>query len=347
MDGYFAMSPTQMQTMILDSHEITIRMLADKGIAYGQLRSALTPQRDKHELALLFDSQATGNRIWYGLPVYERILAALPKQGFNCAFQIGDLIIKNQDYGFELLAREVILHRSVREFTYTNEIFAVYINNLTPTLAASLREQLESWDAYIGYIDCTYSSSGKDWMSVTLPSSYIKAGSVFIGEHEDDADLDQDQNLLGWPFEEAGFTLRSIPSTYFQLFLSYKIERRVAPGDTDTKYSLNVLSDKQADLSDFEIIIEEAKHEYVTSHEGGLRAAGLSEVTREQLERQIRQRLARSYVYAMESKAHPAGITNKFCVMLEFEDINDCPFRLLGAFEYQVDNKILRLITLY
>jgi len=44
----------------------------------------------------------------------------------------------------------------------------VYINNLTEKRAAGLSKALESYPAYVGYVDCTCTSKMKDWLSTTL-----------------------------------------------------------------------------------------------------------------------------------------------------------------------------------
>lgn len=335
-----------MQATIRDAHRRTIDLLAKKGLDYGALRNALTPQRKKCELALFFDSAATCDDR-YSQPIYERLLAAMPRKNFSCALLTGELYINDQDYGFELLRRGVTLHRPVQKFHHTGELMGVYINNLSRSRASTLRAQFEDWNAYVGYADCSYSSPVKDWMSTTLHTAYIKNGPVFIGPQEDDADADGDQNLPGWPLEEANYTLRSIPSMYFDMFLSYKIERRVIAGETDTGHSLSALSQHVEDLATLDILIEEKKFDFVTKHEGGLVTAGLADLTRADLKKQIRDKLANSYIYALDTNVYPGGPVDKFNVMLEFTSAKGLPYRILASLAYMPSCRTLRLLTLH
>lgn len=120
----------QMGREIRAAHTATVNILADKGVDYSRLRGALTPRRDRHEIAFVFDSSESDGYD-YGSAVHERLLALLPAKDFSCALLSGDLLIRDQDLGFLLLESGLRLHRPVRAFGHTSELFAIYVNNLT------------------------------------------------------------------------------------------------------------------------------------------------------------------------------------------------------------------------
>lgn len=60
IEKQFEMSGLQMQNEILSAHEQTINQLASKGVNYQHLHWALSPRTDRKEIALIFDSAATG-----------------------------------------------------------------------------------------------------------------------------------------------------------------------------------------------------------------------------------------------------------------------------------------------
>jgi hypothetical protein len=343
----FGLSPERMQNEIRAAHSQTVNILASKGVKYEQLRGALTPRRDRYEFAFVFDSKTTDGKYGYTIPAQERILALLPAKDFSCSLLSGDLLIKNQELGFELLNRGLELHREVRPLGSTSELFAIYINNLTAARAEAIHSGLLPWNGYVGRIPSTYSSRTKDWLSTTLSSQYVKLDRTFIGQHEDDVSEDENYNLPGWPLLEHGFSCISLQSMYFGLFLSYKIERRVVPGETDTIHSLNAMSTSPQDLATFRVDIDEHKLAYLAEHGGSFRPAGLDTNTRDEIAELIRLRISQNYIYELHLKEHEGGTTSKFNIMLEFPGTRETPVRMQATIEYQPDERVLRVITLY
>src|SRR6185295_9593104 len=99
----FDMSPEQVRTEIRSLHLNTVARLAAKGIDYGELRNALTPQRNRVERAFLFDTDRIDSGS-YGVSVGKALLPLLPPE-LSCSMLHGDLIIDRelQDLGVELL----------------------------------------------------------------------------------------------------------------------------------------------------------------------------------------------------------------------------------------------------
>ena len=75
----------------------TEAILASKGIRYADLRTALVPQRDRREIALLFDTldlrQSYGS---YGLLIHKAITPLFPKESNHTVLE-GDHV-GNDDY---------------------------------------------------------------------------------------------------------------------------------------------------------------------------------------------------------------------------------------------------------
>ena len=127
--NYFGLSSERMRREILGLHKRAVDVLALKGVAYAELRSALVPQADRREIALFFDSTDLGG--WYGFPVHGAVLGTLHKKSSR-AILSGDYIggNKDQDFLYELFTEKV---EPVRKITYrhSSQFFVVYINNLS------------------------------------------------------------------------------------------------------------------------------------------------------------------------------------------------------------------------
>lgn len=347
MSEVFDLSPAQLGRELWQARDLTASVLASKGVDYAKLRNALTPRRDRHEFAFVFDSASTGGQFNYALPAQERLLSLLPAKDFSCSLLSGDLIISNQERGFELLRQGLALHRQVRDLVDTSELFAIYVNNLTMDRASAIHNGLVDWDGYVGRILCTYSSRTKDWLSTTLGSAYVKVGKTFICDHEDDVSNDESYNLPGWPVEELGYRCISLQTMYYGMLLSYKIERRVMPGETDTKHALSAISISPKELDAFRVEVTDEKLAYIAAHGGGFNAAGLDSTDRTAVQEMIRERIRRNYIYELQLVEHEKGTTSKFNIMLEFPRTARPPVRMLATLEYIPDDEVLRLITLF
>jgi hypothetical protein len=132
------------------------------------------------------------------------------------------------------------------------------------------------------------------------------------------------------------------------MFLTYKIERPVwtKSEESDNQLALNSVSSDPHCIQDFDIQIEEAKHQKYLLVEkiGSLTKAGFAELSRSALEEQIRIRISQSYIYNLQHLEEHNTI--KFNVMIEVTRAG-YPARLTVALEYLHQTKALRLITMY
>jgi hypothetical protein len=346
MTHYLGMSDAQIRREILLAHQFVIDRLAEKGIAYRGLRSALVPRPDRFEAGFLFDSTLIDSG-WYGLDVARMVLPLLGKNQ-NGSILIGDLIHTREENAQFLLKHYLRANRPTG-IPRSSLVFCVYLNNLTGQILMDLVKGLRSNSAYMGYVEVRRASPMKEWLSLVLSRIYVKRGTVFICAETDDHDEDSDENSPSWPVSDYGSRVASIPETYFGLFLSYKIERAVYRGfEEDGLFALRAISAAPSELEECSVLVEEAKVEYLRSEKtGSLKRAGLLELDGKQLSDLIRSRVLSNYIYNLRHV--PERKQSLFDIVIEVASDSDASgaFRLLAALEYNGLDKQLRLVTLY
>jgi hypothetical protein len=343
--NYFGLSAERMRREIAALHKRAVEVLASKGVAYAELRSALVPQADRREIALFFDSTNLGG--WYGFPVHDAVLGTLHRKGSR-AILSGDYIGNNkaQDLLYELFAEDV---QPVQKITYrhSSQFYVVYVNNLTDDMFESMVVELSKMEGFVGYADMTYASRLKWYLSTILPNTYLQHRNTIISPHEDDRPDSDDVNLSGYPFEKHGFKVRSVPGDLEGVLLGYKIERPVFDGfETDTEFSLNAVTSSPLPLYELDIEIDQKKLDYLIGKKAeSLKGAGLWGADIDALRKLIRDKLRSNYIYSMTYVGEHD--TAKFNVMLEARSPADKPFRFLAALEFIGDERKIRLITLF
>ena len=345
MRDHFGITPDTMFREIQNIASTTVEILNEKGISYQELRTALVPRTNRFEAGFIFDTQDIKSN-WYGLKVMEQILPLLDIKS-NHSVLCGDLLGDNQEFIFDVLEETLILSRSL-DFVHGSALYCVYINNLSETGLNRINEMLSKFLPYVGYIPGTFSSRAKVYLSTILVNSFLKNGKKIIMGHEDDRSNTENINLVGYPFEDFGMVPYSLQSMYFGVLLSYKIERPVFKGfESDTELSLNAISTQILSLDDFDIEIEDAKHEYLKSQKGGkLEKAGIESLDKIELSNLIRSKVSASYIYNL-SYLHEHDVS-KFNVMLEIpKNDGGYPTRVVAALEYKPAKKLLRVITMH
>lgn len=176
---------------------------------------------------------------------------------------------------------KTIVHTFTRDiiYDYSNQFYVVFINNLTDAMIQVLHEGLQDFAPYSGLADITYSSGFKSYLSVILPSYCIQYRNTIICAHEDDLPDSDYAYLAGYPFEDFGYVVRSVPRTLQDVLLSYKIEMPAIRGfdEVDIDLSLNAVTPNPLPLEHFEIEIDERKFDYIQREKAhSLRKIGLS-----------------------------------------------------------------------
>ncbi|MFA1753612.1 hypothetical protein [Xanthomonas campestris] len=344
---YFKLSFRQMQQQIQIMRNSVENELAQKGVSYDKLKSALVPDRERREVALVFDTLSIESS-WYGFDVFERIIPLLDKKS-NHSILVGDYLNRPRQAEeiFRAFEDAVNLKRSV-EFRHPTQFYIVYLNNLTDAMVQRFDEGLAGYKAYVGFAETTYNSAFKFYLSTMLTDLCVKNGSIIIQGHEPDRPRNEDVNMSGYPFENSGFVCRSISSDLQGVFLSYKTERPVIDGfEVDTEFALNAISLLPMVLDDFIIEVDEAKLNYLkTEKSGSMARAGLEAITSEELSGLIKEKIAGNYIYNLVFlEEHDVS---KFNIIIELSS-KDIPAvtRILAALEYKPKKKALKVITLY
>ena len=236
------------------------------------------------------------------------------------------------------------------EYRHSSQYYLVYLNNVSDATTMKFHMGLSDYKPYVGYIDLTFASPLKTYISTILLNIGLKHRKFVIMGYDDFGD-DEDINVSGYPYEENGFVCKSIPDTLFTLFLSYKIERPVYPGFlTDTEFSLNAINPTILPLSKLNIQVDAEKFKYLLAKKSGsMKRAGLIEETADHLEKLIQEKISSNYIYHLSyDKEHD---TTKFDILLETQPLDssseDTPIRIMVALEYMPTDQTLRLITLY
>ncbi len=335
----------QMLLNIQQMHESLIGILSKKGVTYQELKPALIPKNDRQEAAFVFDTQQIQSA-WYGLEVFEKIFPFLTSNSIHAILH-GDILVWGKSDVNNLILSELVVGNGYEPCNETR-YYAIYVNGLSDSVLGYVHSKLLEYSPYVGYIPCTYASKMKTYLSFCLVSWFIKYKEFILVSHSDDLPDDVNVCESGYPFEQYGCKVVSLPRSLYVIFLVYKIERAVYPGfDDDFSFSLNSVCDYIVPFSDMTVVIEEEKYEYLTKEKiGSIKRAGVLGIARERLEEMIRERLVSNYIYNISLIEKHNVI--KFNIILEFgSDNNAKPARITVAMEYKPQEKILRIITLY
>jgi hypothetical protein len=341
----FKLTDPQVFQMIQGALQPTVEILASKGIVYEELRRVLVPSRDRHDRALVFNHTQFDTGM-YGRDVVHRLLPLLrPNSSHSLLF--GDWLHGEQSdrqFGKWLEGSPGAVGSvdvDLAHERYSPYYFA-YLNNLTDADAVRLGQGFKAHPAYIGTLDLDFDSPVKTYLSTCLIRDFIKHRKIIIKGHEDDRDPAEDYNLSFFDFDQFGLTVRSLPSMYYGVLLSYKIERLHQAKDGDRRFSLNALTPAPQMIDDFEVQLDEAKWKYLQDEKGGsLKRAGMAGLDAAGIASRIREKVDDSYIYRLARAEN--GDTLKFNVMIEAVP----GIRTECALKYVPEQRLLKVITLY
>lgn len=323
------------------------KALARKGVKYSDLRSALEPQTNRREIALVFDTEHIDG--WYGRIIFDQVIPLFDK-GSNHSVLAGDYLPLDglsKSALLDAMGQAVNLVRNTTAH-YVNQYFIVYINNLTETMVNKFDKNLRNYPPYIGMADMTYGSKFKFLLSFMLPDAFIKHGKTIIQGYGYGSHDDTDYNTKGWAFEENGYICRSVPDELYGPLLSYKIERPIYRNeDIDTFMSLNSIESHPVHIDNFEIELAAAKAEYIRNHNSSAsEISGINYLGDDALKDLIRDKIRENYIYHMSYlEEHDV---RKFNVIIEVTSPEDGRIvRLCASLEYKPLDGCLRVITLY
>ena len=327
-------------------HRDCLVILRAKSIDYASLRSALTPQQLKHEVAFLFDEQRCHDKCVPGVECADALFQSLDSSTTHSILG-GELVDDRDEIARRLLGQSAIIATDLN-FKHPCYCYVLYVNNLSDGAVAIMHSRLSAHQAYLGYVPCTYASLAKTFVSMHLVNLVIKQADTVILGHEDDRPNTENHNLHLHDYTALGLKLKSLQSMYFSTFLSYKPEwMPLENSDDDLEIALRAMSEQVAPLTEFAVLIEDDKfNKYLrTTKLGKLEKAGIANLSKTELEDAIRKKLRLSYVYNMEWVDAPTHQLSKFNIMLEFPRAGGHPERLMVALEYKPTERVLRLLT--
>jgi hypothetical protein len=79
-------------------------------------------------------------------------------------------------------------------------IYCVYLNNLSVAQRDRIHQAFLANPAYLGYTRTTYSSAFRTFVSMELPTAFIKHKRVVLLDHGLDDPFVSDRNDIGYPF---------------------------------------------------------------------------------------------------------------------------------------------------
>lgn len=316
-----------------------------KNIQYENLKPALIPvHKGRMETAFLFDTSLM-EEPWYGNVVFHHLLPSFHKESTYSILD-GDLIAKNIPLS---VSKEIIFEHLVQfhftRFQHPSQYYVVYINNLTESQRNEMLEALREQIFFVGYVDTTFSSRLKTLLAYSLTHRGIKHRDLILLPHEDDRDDGENINHCGYPFEEHGFSVRSIGEMYFTLFLSYKIEAAFAD-PMDLSYSINSIYANVSSVFQLPVFVSEEKLLYLKERKTAvMERIGVIELSAEQLSRLIEERIKKGYFYNLEYLE--AYQVPKFNLSLELKTSEGTLRKVLVALKYSTQQTRLELITMY
>lgn len=335
------------------THSDFLEILSAKGISYDELRNALTPQTNKHEAAFLFDENRCSPDRIPGVDAADAVFKLLPSKTTHSILG-GELIGDDRDQFARRLLREKAVIVKDLAFKHPTFCFVVYANNLSSEALSYIHEGLKSHSGYLGYVPCTYASLTKTFVTMHLMNFGIRHKNIMILGHEDDRPNTENHNLHMHDYTALGLKILSVQLMYFGIFLSYKPEQMLLKdSDDDLEIAVRSMSKEVAQFSDFTVVIEDKKFEYLTTEKDGkLALAGLTHLTKAELEEAVRAKMRSSYLYSLDWRDVPANGTSAgykgsfFNIMLEFPREVGEPERITVALEYQPIRKVLRIVTM-
>ncbi|PJZ51216.1 hypothetical protein [Leptospira adleri] len=345
---HYSIGNSGLQNLVESGLEQLVDLLASRGIRYEDLRSSLTPKPDRKEMVLFFDRMQIESS-WYGFPIHSQILSFLDSKSSH-SILVGDLIAEDDA---EIKIQQAFYNALIPsgnpfQLIETRQIYCVYINNLSSTGPDRLHRSLSNYKPYVGYADMTFSSLLKTFLSTTLLNRYLKFQKFILQPHSEAAAIITDENISGYNFSDYDLVCYSVPGDHYGVFLSYKIERPVLEGDEiDTFIAINTVSDDPHDISSFNIIIDDAKYNYLLNNKSGsLKKLNISNNDKDYLRNIILRKIKSNYIYNL--KYNREYQVTQFDILMETDRTKqEMPTRFLAAFEYAPHLKALRLITLY
>lgn len=323
------------QTLLRTMHSQVSNILKDKGVSYAELKSALTPQSDKYEIAFIFDSSQAASWL-YGEEFSRAWLAALSiaEGPRRTAISEGDILGLPARFVWQLLDQQLVrpAEQEVPRLS-PEQYFVVYFTNVSEAQLPVLDREMRARSvAYLGYVDCSGWTPLKTGLA--LPQIALRLDKKIITAEDDDGNA----NLRGYRFDEYGFDIVGVDEDLYGTMLDFRIDMGIEQwGAADSAIALGALSGVMRDVASMALTIDERRFDYLTSEEPGyghgasVKKAGLAGFDRFALADAIKKELDKSLLFNLRSIAGSKTVDGKrvpapendalmFTVQVEFPD---------------------------
>ena len=335
----FGFSNQQVALEIRSGFKCMKDILKQNGIDYDKLKSALIPPnaKNKFDFTFVFDSTLI-NESWYSRTIFEKLFKTLLDKQFKEN--------KNSIFSGDLLHFEPRFENAVRTIENqlgiflnpNNTYYLVFISNLSLPQKDKLEEVFKSEDYYVGATDMTLRN---DWMkrSLMLPPLALKYKDKLIVPSVEDGYRSSLEEVV-----TEGFEIVYMPEELYDLLLSYNYHSVIYSTNTDN--SLNIINAIYAEpIENYELVVEPKKFEYIKSEKahilkqlfGASSDLGDDSLSLELFTQVVRKTIS-NYIFNLEINEH----VTKFNTIL---DTNDS--RIILSFEYNIEERVIRLITAY
>ena len=166
---HFGFTPERVFREIQSMAAETRRILALKGVRYDDLRAALTPQPLRHEVAFALDYTKATNQGRYDAAALEAIFRGINRQSSH-SILCGDWIAPQRKLAsaFVDALRQGLVCPSAGYGGQGDEIYFVYVNNLSDRMRDDLVRRLGAIPGYVGYAPLNRTSLLKAYLSTFL-----------------------------------------------------------------------------------------------------------------------------------------------------------------------------------
>lgn len=335
----FGFSNQQVALEIRSGFKCMKDILKQNGIDYDKLKSALIPPnaKNKFDFSFVFDSTLI-NESWYSRTIFEKLFKTLLDKQFKEN--------KNSIFSGDLLHFEPRFENAVRTIENqlgiflnpNNTYYLVFISNLSLPQKDKLEEVFKSEDYYVGATDMTLRN---DWMkrSLMLPPLALKYKDKMIVPSVEDGCKSSLEEVL-----TDRFKIVYMPRYLYNLFLSYNYHSVIYSTNTDD--SLNIINAIYAEpVENYKLVIEPKKFEYIKSEKAHVLWKFLEALSDSrddtlslELFMQVVKETISNYIFNLEINKY----VTKFNTIL---DTNDS--RIILSFEYNIEERVIRLITAY
>jgi hypothetical protein len=342
----FAKSDPQLFQRAMQEEAKQIRgLLASRGLGYEKLKSSLAPTSDGVQAVFLYDwwQDPSSN---YAVAFAKKYLPSLRKD-LRTSMLHGDL--DDRQAAMPIPAMEAALVKSRPHSVNWHTQYAAYFNNLRLRDVARIHGLLSNEPRYTGYIDVSFASPVRNFLSRQITPGWVISGRKVILGHGGDDPVVSDEDPVGFNLPAYGYEVVSLVDTYFACFLSYKIEATDAQqAAEDRMLSLAAITGELIDTESANVLVHPNKlDQYLLRDENKLRLManiGLQDVTPDGLASVVKTKLSQSYIYDLRFAENGTPL---FAVAAEFEKPEGGLTRRLLALKHDQEQRVISLVTMY